>query len=121
VSAREFASRPGRASVEIQVALRSEGESFVGTSNNIGIGGVFVVTDRPSSVGDRFTVELTLPGHLHPTSVDAEVRWIRGGPERPGFGMRFVNPSIGAMVALYDLMRRIDEDRHDKTPSSRSG
>lgn len=115
VSAREFASRPGRASVALPIALRSGQQSFVGTSNNIGIGGIFVVTDRPSSVGDRFTLEFTLPAHIHPTSIDAEVRWIRRADEGPsGFGMRFVNPSIGAMVALYDLLRRIDED---KTPS----
>jgi uncharacterized protein (TIGR02266 family) len=118
VSAREFASRPGRASVEIPIALRAAGASFVGTSNNIGVGGLFVLTDGRFSVGDRFTLEFTLPDHIHPTSVDAEVRWIREAGEQPsGFGMRFVNPSIGAMVALYDLLRRLDED---KTPSSRS-
>jgi uncharacterized protein (TIGR02266 family) len=110
VSAREFASRPGRASVEIQIALKFAGEPFVGTSSNIGIGGLFLVTDRRFSVGDRFTLELTLPDHLHPMTVAAEVRWIReadGGP--PGLGLRFVNPSIGAMVALYDLLRKADE------------
>jgi len=93
-------------------------QAFVGTSNNIGVGGVFVVTEERFSVGDRFTLEFTLPDHIHPTSIDAEVRWIREAAGRPlGFGMRFVNPSIGAMVALYDLLRKLDED---KTPSSRS-
>jgi uncharacterized protein (TIGR02266 family) len=102
----------------VPIALRSAGESFVGTSNNIGIGGVFVVTERRLSVGDRVTLELTLPDHIHPTSIVAEVRWIRGADEQPsGLGMRFVNPSIGATVALHDLLRRLDQD---KTPSSRS-
>jgi uncharacterized protein (TIGR02266 family) len=102
----------------LQVALRGAEQSFVGTSDNIGIGGVFVVTDRRPSVGDRLTLEVTLPAHLHPTSIEAEVRWIRAADERPaGFGMRFVNPSIGAMVALYDLLRKLDDDQ---TPSSRA-
>jgi uncharacterized protein (TIGR02266 family) len=112
VSAREFASRPGRASVEIQIILRSAGESFVGTSNNIGVGGLFVRAERPLLVGNRFVLEFTLPDHLHPTSVEAEVRWTRQADDQPsGVGMRFVNPSIGAMVALYDLLRRIGENR----------
>ena len=111
MSAREFASRPGRASVAIQIILKSAGESFVGTSNNIGVGGVFVVTDRRLSPGDRVALEFTLPDHIHPTSVDAEVRWSREADQKPaGAGLRFVNPSIGAMVALYDLLRRIGAD-----------
>lgn len=118
MSAREFASRPGRASVAIPIALKSAGESVVGTSSNIGIGGLFLVTDRPASVGKRFTLEFTLPDHLHPMSVDAEVRWIRAADDRPsGFGLRFVNPSIGTMVALYDLLRKAGER---KTPSRSS-
>jgi Tfp pilus assembly protein PilZ len=84
----------------------------VGTSNNIGIGGLFLAVDRRFSVGDRFTLEFTLPNHIHPMSVDAEVRWIRAADERPaGIGMRFLNPPIGAMVALYDLLRRTDLER----------
>jgi uncharacterized protein (TIGR02266 family) len=112
VSAREFASRPGRASVAIQIVVKSAGESFVGTSDNIGVGGLFVVTDRRLSPGDRVALELMLPDHLHPTSLDAEVRWTREGDGRPaGCGMRFVSPSIGATVALHDLLRRIGEDQ----------
>jgi uncharacterized protein (TIGR02266 family) len=102
----------------MQVALRSADASFVGTSSNIGTGGLFVMTDRRLSIGDRVTLEFTLPDHIHPTSVDAEVRWLREEDARPfGIGMRFVNPSIGATVALHDLLRRMDED---KTPTSRS-
>jgi uncharacterized protein (TIGR02266 family) len=112
VSAREFASRPGRAPVEIPIALRAGEVACVGTSNNIGIGGLFMAVDRRFSVGDRFTLEFTLPNHIHPMSVDAEVRWIRAADERPaGIGMRFLNPPIGAMVALYDLLRRTDLER----------
>jgi len=115
---REFASRPGRAPVQIQIALRSAGASFVGTSSNVGVGGLFMMTERPLSIGERVTLEFTLPDHIHPTSVDAEVRWIRQEDAQPsGVGMRFVNPSIGATVALHELLRRMDED---KTPSSRS-
>ncbi len=100
------------------IALRSAGASFAGTSSNIGVGGIFVRTERRLAVGDRVTLEFKLPDHLHPTSVEAEVRWISEEDQQAaGVGLRFVNPSIGATVALHDLLRRIDEDR---TPSSRS-
>jgi uncharacterized protein (TIGR02266 family) len=102
----------------MQVALRAAGQVFVGTSSNVGVGGLFVLTEQRLSIGERLTLEFTLPDHVHPTSIDAEVRWIDEAEGRPaGLGMRFLNPSIGAMVALYDVLRRLDEDR---TPPSRS-
>ena len=114
---REFASRPGRTPVEMPIALRSAGLTFFGTSENIGMGGLFVAVDRSLAIGERITVEFKLPDHAVPMSVDAEVRWIRPAGERQlGAGMRFVSPSIGAMVALYELLRRFDQDR---TPSRR--
>lgn len=106
---REFASRPGRASIEMPVGVRCAVESFSGVSQNIGLGGMFVATDRRLSVGQRCTVEFTLPDHIRPVSVDAEVRWVREADDRPlGAGLRFVNLPIGAMVALHELLRKFD-------------
>jgi uncharacterized protein (TIGR02266 family) len=115
---REFASRPGRAPVELDVAVRSGRDSFVGTSKNVGIGGLFVATDRPLSIGDRLALEFTLPNHIRPTAVDAEVRWIHNvHGQLSGAGLRFLSPSVGAKVALHDFLQKtIDED---KTPSWR--
>lgn len=91
------------------VGLRSAAESFTAVTQNIGLGGMFVATDRRLTVGDRCTVEFTLPDHLQPVSVAAEVRWIRESDDRPmGAGLRFVNLPIGAMVALHELLRKFD-------------
>lgn len=104
---REFTSRPGRVPVELQVAIKSPRDSFVGTSKNVGIGGLFVATDRPLSIGDRLNVEFRLPDHIQPTSVDAEVRWIQKvGGQLSGAGVRFMRPSISATVALHEFLRR---------------
>ncbi len=91
------------------VGFRSAVESFTGVSQNVGLGGMFVVTERPLTVGERCTVEFTLPDHIRPVSVDAEVRWVRETADRAvGAGLRFVNLPIGAMVALHELLRRFD-------------
>ena len=91
------------------VGVRSAVDSFSGVSQNIGLGGMFVAIERSLTVGDRCTVEFTLPDHIRPVSVDAEVRWTRElDDRRVGAGLRFVNLPIGAMVALHDLLRKFD-------------
>jgi uncharacterized protein (TIGR02266 family) len=91
--------------------------SFVGVSTNIGLGGLFLATSRPLLVGDRLTVQFSLPAQALPIVSAAEVRWIRdaGGPSS-GCGLQFVKPSIAAVVAIQEFLREVDPDL---TPSSR--
>ena len=106
---REFANRPGRAEIELRVDVKVADEFFATTSKNIGTGGLFLATDRRLQVGDRVELELTLPHHLQPMSVAAEVRWTRqgdGGPE-PGVGLRFVNLPLGATIGIHELLRNV--------------
>ena len=102
---REFATRPARAPIEMRVDLKTGNESFSATTKNLGVGGVFVATERQLVVGDRVTVELSLPGHVRPMAVGAEVRWIQASDDRPaGMGLRFVRPSLGLTVAIHGLL-----------------
>jgi uncharacterized protein (TIGR02266 family) len=102
---REFAVRPARAPIEMPVELTAGNESFTATSKNLGVGGLFVATDRQLQVGDRVTVELSLPGHVRPMAVGAEVRWLQISDDRPcGMGLRFVSPSFGLTVAIHGLL-----------------
>jgi len=104
---REFASRPSRAPIEMRVDLKAGNESFAATSKNLGVGGVFVATDRQLPIGDQVTVELALPGHVRPMVVGAEVRWIQPSGERPsGMGLRFIRPSFGLTVAIHELLQK---------------
>jgi uncharacterized protein (TIGR02266 family) len=109
---REFSFRSGRGDVEMPVQLKTDSESFVGTSKNIGVGGLFVATERPFQVGDRLAIEFSLPELDRLVSVAAEVRWIRdaapGGSA--GIGLRFVRLPIVSAIAIQEYVRRQDDD-----------
>jgi uncharacterized protein (TIGR02266 family) len=91
----------------MRVDLKTGSESFAATSKNVGIGGMFVATDRQLPVGDRLTIELALPGHVRPIAVGAEVRWVQAPDGRPsGMGLRFLRPSLGLTVAIHELLRQ---------------
>ncbi len=108
---REFAWRSGRAEVELAVDLEASGASFVGTSKNIGIGGLFVATDRSFQVGDRLNVQFSLPDPAQSVSVGAEVRWIQTGAAGPsGVGLRFLKLPIVSAIYIQEFLRRQDDD-----------
>jgi hypothetical protein len=88
------------------VVTSGQGSSFEAQTDDIGLYGLFLVTDRPVQIASRLSLEFTLPHHVHPTSMDAEVRWIRETDGRSsGAGLRFVNPSFGSTIALHELLR----------------
>jgi uncharacterized protein (TIGR02266 family) len=107
---REFASRFGRAPVEMSVTVRAEDQSFPTRSANIGMGGLFVKTERSFVVGARVGLDLTLPDQVEAISVDGEVRWILEKDGRTaGMGLRFVDPPVNATVAIYALLKGLED------------
>jgi uncharacterized protein (TIGR02266 family) len=107
---REFAVRYGRAAVEMSVTVRTEGDSFPARAANIGMGGLFVATERPVPVGAHVGLDLTLPDQSHAISLDGEVRWIFEKDGQPaGMGLRFVNPPVNATVAIFALLKEMED------------
>jgi uncharacterized protein (TIGR02266 family) len=107
----DFAFRSGRTDVETPVQAKTETESFVGTSKNIGVGGLFIATERPFQIGERMAIEFSLPEIDRTVSVSAEVRWIRE-PARgaAGIGLRFIRLPIASAIAIQEYVRRRDDD-----------
>lgn len=118
-SSRGFAYRSGRAEVEIAIDCEMRGESFVATSMNIGLGGLFVVTDRRLEVGDRINLRFQLPDQPRPIAVTAEVKWLRRDQGRTlGVGLRFIGVTILAAAAIQELLCKREDDlsRSDSSP-----
>lgn len=98
--------RRDRARVEMAVNVRTDYGTFEAASQDLGIGGIFLVTTRSVPIDRHVALEFTLPHHVRATSVEAEVRWIHETGGRPlGMGLRFVNPSFGTTVAIHELLR----------------
>ena len=105
-----FASRRGRLPLEIPVDLEFFGESFLATSVNIGLGGLFVATERRFEIGSRCHLRFTLPGQAQQLALTAEVQWLYGHQGRAlGMGLRFVDVPPAATAALQAFLRQRDD------------
>jgi uncharacterized protein (TIGR02266 family) len=113
-----FALRRGRAALEIPIDFETIGDSFVATAVNIGLGGLFVASDRRFQIGDRFDLTFTLPDQPLQIAVGAEVRWLQKEEGRAlGMGLRFVHLSIAGAAAIQEFLREFDEDLTPSGPS----
>jgi uncharacterized protein (TIGR02266 family) len=107
---RERALRSGRAAVELAVDLHSVNGPLPGVTRNVSPDGVFVATPEVIAVGERLMLMLAFPGDRGPLAVRAEVRWIRPVASTPdarrpaGMGLRFVDPPLGVVLAIADLV-----------------
>lgn len=86
--------RHRRIELEAHLTMRSDDNIFMGFSENISQGGVFVATPEAFEIGKVLTLHLHLPSMSKPITALAEVRWTRPGqPDNdvlPGVGCQFV-------------------------------
>ena len=82
-----------RIAIEAEVGFQSESNFFMGFSEDVSTGGLFIATYDTRPIGDVLNLNFTLPdGHL--ISVDGVVRWVREYNETtpetpPGMGIQF--------------------------------
>jgi uncharacterized protein (TIGR02266 family) len=104
-------ARPGRIDLRVPVVIGVGGERVNAETRNIGLGGVFFATRAPPPVGQRISLNLTLPQRDEPLAVDGEVRWVRLGDDGglrdgvPGVGVKFVRPPLYVAAALDNFVR----------------
>jgi len=104
-------ARPGRIDLRVPILLRLADELVTCETRNIGLGGIFVVAYETALVGQRVSLDLTLPRWDEPVVLEGEVRWIRvsddGDPfdGLPGIGVKFVKLSLYAAAAIDNLVR----------------
>jgi len=96
-----------RIDLAVEVGLESDNSFYTGLTQDISKAGLFVATRDVRSVGERITVQFTLPGHDQPIAAETEVRWVRddrGGSDMPeGMGLRFLSltPQIQRAIAEF--------------------
>jgi uncharacterized protein (TIGR02266 family) len=79
--------------VEIQVTLESESNFYVGLTENLSEGGLFIATVLVKPIGTQIGFSLKLGDAPEPISALGTVRWVREYSETsdtgPGMGVRF--------------------------------
>ncbi len=76
---------------QLEVEVSFEGKKEVSHTQNISLGGMFLVAATPLPIGSTVQLRFTLPTQPEPVEVAGDVRWIvkKGPGEETGIGIRF--------------------------------
>lgn len=93
LSREEFSSPSMGAEPLVRVEYTNVEDFLVDYTSNETIGGMFIKTERPLSVGTEFKLRIQLPGGRRTIETLAHVRWTLpcdvAAPMNPGMGIRF--------------------------------
>ena len=106
----ESQRRHDRAELNVEVSLEGDHNFFVGFSENISEGGLFVATHSLREIGSIIRLTFRLPDRALPIEVEAVVRWLRlfndGSDVPPGLGLQFVDLSDEHAHAIRAFVER---------------
>jgi uncharacterized protein (TIGR02266 family) len=103
--------RQERVTLHAAVSVRSESNFFMGFSENISEGGVFVATLSPPPTGSRIDISVTVnDGDV--MTVTGEVAWIRSDSagHSTGCGVRFIDVTPKQTAALKQFVARASQE-----------
>jgi uncharacterized protein (TIGR02266 family) len=87
------ARRYPRHDVELEVTMESERNFYMGLTENLSEGGIFIATHVLKPMGTSIAVSFKLPDVADPVKLVGTVRWVREYSETsdssPGMGVRF--------------------------------
>jgi uncharacterized protein (TIGR02266 family) len=82
-----------RHNIELEVTMESETNFYLGLTENLSEGGLFIATHVLKPLGTQIEVSFKLPDAPEPTKVTGTVRWLREysptSDTSPGMGVRF--------------------------------
>jgi len=87
--------RAPRVPKSLAVIFKDAHHSVKACARDISMGGLFISTENPLTQGEKFSLELQLPGHLELMDIKCEVSWVRkqsGDTEASlaGMGVKFL-------------------------------
>ena len=101
-----------RLKMEAKITLRSQTNFFVGFSENISEGGIFITTQSPPDIGDTVEVDIPLIDGSQTIAVKGVVRWHRfmanGNPS--GCGVQFTEIPQGAEHFLQNMITLLQKE-----------
>jgi uncharacterized protein (TIGR02266 family) len=99
--------------VELDVSLGSDEYVYVGLTENLSGGGVFVATHMLLRVGERLGLKLHLPERDKSVHGVGVVRWVRAcSPDTaiaPGMGIEFEELDEGCREALEAFLESLND------------
>ncbi|SRR6266542_1335624 len=94
--------------IELEVSLQSDSNFYMGLTQNLSHGGLFVATHLVQPIGTLVEVALRLPTTSTPLSLQGAVRWVRefsiGIEGPPGMGIEFDSVSDGESRVIADFL-----------------
>ena len=107
-----LSNRAQRLNLEAKVTLRSQTNFFMGFSENISEGGIFISTQSPPAVGDEIEVSIPLPDGSREIAVRGIVRWHRsmadGNPS--GCGVQFININEDVARVIQNMIHLLQKE-----------
>lgn len=102
-----------RVRYEVTVSVSSASTFWMGLTEDLAEGGLFIATPNLLPIGDRVKITLALDDGGPATVVDCEVRWQREADDervgaRAGMGVMFVDlePAVSARIQAFCRARR---------------
>jgi len=100
-----------RIPVNILVDYKSKGTYLFDFCRDLGAGGVFIATDKPSAVGEELELSFTIPDAKKTLSIKGKVTWIQAKIEAkphvsPGMGVQFKDFSSEQRRMLEEFVER---------------
>jgi uncharacterized protein (TIGR02266 family) len=103
---RHFRGKP-RPGCRVDVGYRpagGDGPMAAAVTRNLGVGGAFILTDRPEPTGTTLEIHIRIPSDPDPVVVSGEVRWTTpaGSDGDPGMGVVFVDVPVDGVLRLSE-------------------
>jgi uncharacterized protein (TIGR02266 family) len=114
---RSVTARDVRYEIQVPVGMAWKGDSRIGLTENISVGGLFAATTRPGRVGDQVQLRLKFAGVGKWLEVSAEIRWVRRDPEpglrhgARGMGLMFTHVPSTVATLVRELISGGPPDR----------
>ncbi len=97
-----------RTAKKLEICFGSYDEFVEAYTENVGLGGLFVMTKKPSRIGAKVYLQFNLPGTEHIIQCEGEVKWLKKQGERYlGMGISFSALSHDAKKLIDAYVHRI--------------